>query len=495
MLEPTSTGLSPQFQRLIQRTLQSERQPKVELENQREQKKNFDSVLDTFDTKLSSLHGNLQGLTDTVSNPFDGRSAQPTEETSAFSVSANDQASLGTHTLTVNRLASADGRVSETFNADGTGLRNFFDTNGEQTFSVEVATPTDDNPDNRTSIDVTVNPDGSTNEEILNDIRTAIDDAFDSAVDNETIESDERPTASVINPTSGEARLSLRSASTGFRGRLSFTDSADSLLADIELNAGQLADDTNGGMIKTVGSDEQTSKLTSEFELDGLTLFRNTNNVTDALDGVTIDLQDATGTNNTFEVTPDSEGAKEEVTTFVDNFNEVLSFIDEKTNVDAESGNRGDFAGERTFRSLRFNLRNEAIEDVSGLPDGLNSLRDIGVEMNEDGTLELADEDALTSAVRTDPDVVKELFMGDDGVATRMKARVDRFVEAGGVLDERQDSVDATVDRLDDRIGRLEDRLSRREEQLRERFTEVEQTIRSLQRQQQSISQRLGITG
>jgi len=495
MLEPTSTGLSPQFQALIQRSLQAERQPKVDLENQREQKKNFNSVLDTFDSKLSGLHSTLEGLTDTVSNPFDGRSAQASEETSAFSVSANDQASIGTHSLAVNRLASADGRVTETFNADATGLRDFFDTNGAQTFSVEVATPTEDNADARTAIDVTVDPDGSTNEEILNDIQSAIDSAFDSAVDDGTIESDQRPNASVVNPTSGEARLSLRSGTQGFQGRLSFTDSANNLLSDIELNAGQLADDTNGGMIKTVGSDEETSKLTSEFELDGLTLFRNTNSVSNALDGVTIDLQEATGSKNTFEVTPDSEGAKEEVNAFIEKFNDVLNFIDDKTNVDAETQERGDFAGERTFRSLRFNLRNEVVQDVSGLPEEANTLRDIGIESNDDGTLELADEEALTAAVRDDPDVVQELFMGNDGVATRMQERVDRFVETGGVLDERQDSVDATIDRFDDRIGRLEDRLSRREEQLRERFTELQQTIQSLQSQQQSISQRLGAIG
>lgn len=485
-----SSGLSPQYQRLIRRTLQIESQPKVDLENRRKQKKNTKSVVSDLDSKLSSLQSQLSTLTDTVSSPFEGRSASAEEGTNAFSVSADKTASTGSHSLTVNRLASNDGRVSQTYNSGGSGLRTFFDNNGSQTFSVEVATPTDSNPDARTSIDVTVDPSGSTNEEILKEVRTAIDDAFQSAVDNGTIDSDERPNPSVINPTSDTARLSLRSAKTGYQGRLGFTDSTDNLLSELQLNANQLANDTQGGELTEVGSDESSSKLTSEFVLDGLTLTRNSNKVTDALDGVTINLDEATGTESSFEVTVDEEGAKSAVQEFIDRFNEVNSFLQDKTEVDPEKDKRGPLASDSTFQRLQRQLRNDATRSVSSQPDGLNTLEDIGIEANRDGTLELKDEDAFRTALRESQDDVKSLFAGSDGVATRLETRVDQFVDTGGVIDTREDSIDSSIDRIDNRIERLDKRLKRREEQLRERYAQVQSTIRSLSRQQQAITSR-----
>lgn len=487
-----STGLAPKYQRLIQRTLQIESQPKIDLQEQRQQKKNKKSAVNDLDGKLSSLKNQLGTLTDTTSNPFDGRTASAEEGTTAFSVSADETASTGTHSLSVNRLASNDGRVSKTYNSGGTGLKDFFDTNGEQTFSVEVATPTDSNPDKRTSIDVTVNSDGSTNEEVLNDIQTAIDDAFQSAVDNGTISSDERPDISVVNPTSDTARLSIRSAKTGYQGRLGFSDSADGLLSSLEVNANQLANDSQGGELTEVGSDESSSKLTSEFVLDGLTLTRNSNTVTDALDGVTINLDEANGTESSFEVKADVEGAQKEVQSFVDKVNEVITYLKEETDLaPSEDEERGTLADDGTFRRLDQQLRTDATSPVDGQPDALDTLADIGIEANRDGTLKISDEDALQDAIRNNQEDVKSLFNGTDGVATRLENRIDQFVGAGDLLDSRTDSLDRGIDRLDDRIDQFDERLERREEQLRERFANVQSTIRSLASQQQAISARL----
>jgi len=482
------SGLSTQYQRLIQRTLQIESQPKLDLENRREQKKNTKSIVSDLDGKLSSLQSQLSSLTDPTASPFEGRSASAEEGTEAFSVSADKTASTGSYSLAVNRRASADGRVSQTYDADQSGLADVFANNGAQTFSVEVATPSQSQ--DRTAIDVTVDSDGATNKEVLNDIQSAIDSAFQSAVDDGTISSDERPSVSVLNPTSGTARLSLRSADTGYQGRLGFSDSGNNLLSELQVNADQLADDTQGGEITEVGTDEGSSKLTSEFELNGLTFTRNSNEVTDAVDGVTISLDEATGTESSFEVAADEEGAKSAVTEFIDRFNEVNSFLQNKTEVDPESDERGPLANDSTFQRLQRQLRNDATRPVSGQPDTLSTLADIGIEANRDGTLKLTDEEALLSALRENQGALKDLFAGPDGVATRLETRVDQFVDTGGVIDNREDSIDDTVDRLDDRIEQFDERLARREQQLRDRFTQVQSTIRALANQQQAITAR-----
>lgn len=492
---PSSSGLSLTYQRLIQRTLQIENQPKVDLQNRRERKKNTKSLVSDLDGKLSSLQSQLGTFTDATSDVFEGRSASAESGTKAFSVSADKTASTGTHSVAVDRLASEDGRVSQTYDAEGSKLSTFFTNNGAQTFDVKVATPTDSNPDARTSISVTVDSSASTNEGVLKDIQSSIDDAFQTAVDNGSISSDERPGVSVVNPMSGTARLSLRSSQTGYQGRLGFTDSADGLLASgtktLGISADQLAKSggvgAQGGELTEVGTDETSSKLTSEFTLDGLTLTRNSNKVENALDGVTINLDEATGTESSFGVTVDEKGAKSAVKEFISRYNEVNSFLREKTKVNPESNERGALADDSTFRRLERQLRTDATAPVSGQPDDLETLADIGVEASRDGSLKLADADKLTTALRENQGALKDLFSGSDGVATRLENRVKQFVDAGGILDSREDIIESTVDRLDDRIDQFDNRLERRQKQLRDRYAQVQSTIRSLASQQQAL--------
>ena len=487
----TSTGLSPQYQRLIQQTLRIESQPKIDLENQREQKKNKKSAVNDLDGKLSSLQTQLDTLTDTTTNPFEGRTASAEDGTTAFSVSADETASTGTHSLSVNRLASEDGRVSKEYTSGGSDIDNAFSS--DQTFNVEVATPSDSGTDRKSvQVDVSASDLSGTNEEVLNNIKSAVDSAFQSAVDDGTIASDERPDVSVVNPTSDTARLSIRSSQTGYDGRLGFSDSTDGLLSSLEVNADQLADDTRGGELTEVGTDESSSKLTSEFTLDGLTLTRNSNTVDDALEGVTINLDEANGTESNFEVASDVEGAKTVVEDFVDKVNEVITFLKEETDLAPSEGEeRGTLADDGTFRRLDQQLRTDATSPVDGQPEGLNTLADIGIEANRDGTLKLSDENALEDAVRNNQDAVKSLFNSSDGVATRLENRVDQFVGAGDLLDSRTDSIDRGIDRMDDRIDQFDERLERRQQQLRDRFANVQSTIRSLASQQQAISARL----
>jgi Flagellar capping protein len=495
-----SSGLSPQYQRLIQRTLQIERQPKLELQNERQQKQDTKSVVSDLDGKLSSLQSQLSTLTDATSSPFDGRSASAAEGTEGFSVSADKTASAGSHSLSVKRLASEDARASKEYTSGASGGTNDLSSiNSKQTFDLEVATPSDSNTDRKSvRVELSSSDFTGTNEEVLNNVQSAIDSAFQSAVDSGKIASDERPNASVINPTSNTARLSVRSPEQGYDGRLEFSNTGtnDGLLSELQVQrsdgaVGENADGEDGGYITKVGASESDSELTSKLQLDGLTLKRNSNKVEDALEGVTINLDEANETESSFEVTADEEGARSVVENFVDRVNEVLTFLNEKTNVNPESGERGELADDSTFRRLSRQLRTDATRPVNGQPEGLNTLADIGVEANRDGTLKLTDEDALRTAVRENQGALKDLFAGPDGVATRMEKRVDSYVDAGGLLDDRQDSIDSSIDRIDDRIDGLDERLQRRQQQLQDRFAQVQSTIRSLASQQQSISQRL----
>ena len=479
------SGLSGGYQQLINSIILSEKSPQLRMEQKKSDLKVYKGVLTDLGTKLSDLESALETFTSETSNPFEASTAASTSESASFGVSSGGDAALGSHTLQVDRLAQTDTRVSQQYTSSATDLVGI----GSQTFDITVASPTDSDPENRETISVTVDPSGTTNEEVLEEIAASINTAMANAVDDETLETNQKAQASVVMESSGTLRLSLRSGQTGYTNRLEL--STGGLLDTLQVNQNDTTtDDDTGGQIYEVGGDATNSMLNSQFVLDGLTLYRDSNSVDDALNDVTLDLQQADGTQYTFSVDTDSESIKKDVEAFIKTFNDVQTYLKEKTKVDPENDSRGAFAGESAIRFLRYNLRNDAVGSVSGLPeDAPSTFGEVGIELNDDGKLELSDADALIEAATANPSALQDLFGGENGLATQMLQNVEGYTGAGGIVSERTESVDTQINRIDDKVADFEARLERRREQLTEQFARVQRI------QQESLSQQQSIAG
>ncbi len=474
------------YELLISQIVRIESQPKQELEIRKSAQEKLKSILSDLNSKLSAFDGILDTLTDPLSNPFGTKKATVSDET-FFTVAATSKAALGTHKLAVERLAQTDTRLSKEFSETGNSLRSKF--NKQQTFKIEVAHPTDTDPDNRIKISVTVDPTGTKDGEILREIADAINQAMDEAVSNGDITSDERAQATVVTTSTGKVRLSLRSGKTGYTYRLDFKDSKNKVLEELELNASQLSTATDGGMVYDVGTDPTDSLLNSKIIVDGLTIYRDGNTLTDVFPGLTITLKKPTTSEQEFTIDTDKEAIKKEIESFIDAYNELQKFIQQKTLVDGEADIRAELAGDTTFTGLRYNLRTELAREVTGQPaDAPTLLSDIGITVNRDGTLTLSDEEALFSALEDNQDAVASLFNGTDGYATRLKSRLDAFLGSKGIVNTRIGVIKDRIDRLDTEIKKWEERLSRRESMLREQFAQVQETLALLNGQQATLN-------
>jgi flagellar hook-associated protein 2 len=292
----------------------------------------------------------------------------------------------------------------------------------------------------------------------------------------------------VVNETSTTARLSLRSGDTGYTNRLEFTADPDGVLAAIGVNTNALAAGNNGGYTTLVGTSEETSELNSKFELDGLTIYRDSNLITDALEGVSLTLREVTTDAADFTVTPDASGIEEEINDFIQKYNDVLSYIKSKSVVDGDTGARGAFAGDRTFMSLRLDMREDMVRLVDDQPDGApEQITDLGFKVNTDGSLKLEDADALIAAVEADPDAVRSFFAGDDGVAARLVDRLENYLGFSGIVRERQRNLDDRIRSINHDIADEEDRLARREVRLRAEFARLQEALVLYQGQAASL--------
>ncbi len=483
---------SDPYEQLIANIIAIEREPQLNLKFQKSEQERLKGVLGDADSKLSALDTILKRMLDTVSNPFGARSALVGADM-GFDVSVSDSTPFGSHSVQIDRLARVDTRLTKQFNRADSSLSAFFGANGAQTFSISVGHPTEADPNARVDVSVTVDPVGTTDEEILKEIRTAIDDAMSAAVEAGEIESDERAYASVVNETSTTSRLSLRSASTGYAHRIEFNDSGAGLLSFLEINTNALQTGTSGGQVTEVGTGETDSLLNAKLVVDGVTIYRNENRITDAIDGATLTLKNVTDTVQEFNVDTNSESIRTEINEFISKYNEILTFISGKSQIDADTDTRGDFANDSAFRGLRFNMRNEMVRSVTGQGAGAPaSLADIGITINKDGTLTLSDEDKLLTAIREDADGFKKLFSGPDGYATRLQTRVDEFLGTGGLIKKREEVLENKISRLSDRITDWDDKLLRRENSLRMEYARLREALAAFQNQQSSFNMILG---
>jgi len=223
--------------------------------------------------------------------------------------------------------------------------------------------------------------------------------------------------------------------------------------------------------------------------VDGITVTRDSNTISDVLQGVTLTLKDV-GT-VTIEVQHDVDRVMERIKAFVDQYNSVQNFIKEKT------GDGGVLQGDVLLGRIQFQLRQLATARVDGAPEPYNQLAMIGISVDRYGTMTL-DEGKLRAALEADPDAVYRLFAGKleednfEGVAVRMGKELEQWLRSNeGLLASRQQMFENRMKDIDRSIERLEARLELREQTLRRQFTRLEEVLAALQTQSAWLSAQL----
>ncbi len=472
-------------QYLVDQFMRFEQEPLQILTGKKSKLNSTTQLLSELDSKLSALQKRTQRMTDTFTNYFAARTAL-SSNTDVLNASATSAAKIGTHSVTVDRLASADTRVSQQYDSAASSFSSY---TTDQTFTIEVAHPTDTDANNRVSISVTVAASAFTgdNESVLKAISTAVDSAMDEAVANDVIKNEERVNGSVVSEENGKSRLQFISANSGYTYRMDF--GASTLLDDLQINAGTQASGTAGGYMYAVGTSASTSNLNSKFTLDGLTYYRDSSNVDDALQGLTLNLKNIFTSEETVTVSTDYKAVKEEVQGFIDAFNESISFLRKETQYNAGTESRGSLADDLKYRTISLDLRDIVASEVTDITYGeYNLLYDIGLEMDQQGRLSIKDEDKFKTAVETNSEYVSDLFNGSDGIATRINDYLEGYVKSGGTISQSKKNISRQISTLDTRIDLENTLLEQKRAQLTKEFVELQSAMSRVQSQQQFFS-------
>jgi len=168
----------------------------------------------------------------------------------------------------------------------------------------------------------------------------------------------------------------------------------------------------NLGVLQNGYQNELVRAQDAEFTLDGFHFKRSKNQVSDAIQGVTITLLSADADNPKvarLTLARDAEAAKGAVTNFVNAFNSIVDFLKQNASIDKNTLQAGVLFGDTTVSTVVDGLINRIISAVPNLQDGLRVLAQVGVQLGQDGKLSF-DEGKFTQALAQDLQGVMRLF-------------------------------------------------------------------------------------
>jgi len=147
--------------------------------------------------------------------------------------------------------------------------------------------------------------------------------------------------------------------------------------------------------------------------VDGTTYTKASNTVMDIIQGVTLNLLQADATNGVIlSVSSNASGATEKIKNFVSAYNEFNTFLNEQLNINANSSQASALLGDPTLRAIQKKLKDIISGQISGLTTGKANLSQIGITSNSKTGALSVDDGALSTAISSDPEGVRKLFLG-----------------------------------------------------------------------------------
>jgi flagellar hook-associated protein 2 len=441
------TGLNTNA--LIQGLVQAEQGPINILQGQKTVLQAQQGVYTTLVSSLATLQSAAQGLS--LSSDFNQKSASSSDP-SVLTVSADSLAQAGSNAIVVDTLAKAQTIESATFTSSADAIGT-----GKLTIHVgATATPITIDATNKT----------------LSGLQNAINGSGAGV------------TASIVNlgtKASPDYRLILQSKNTGTENAVTVTGT---LSGGTDPFAG-------GGTVVQAAAN-------ALFSVNGLTVSRTNNTVSDIIPGVTLTLLkegnhdgvvSSSDASSNVSISLNNNGIQSSIQSFVDAYNAVNKIVSSQFSLDPTTSHQGVLAGDAALRGVMSRLRSE-LSAAGGNGTGFTHLSDIGIRFQDDGSLTL-DTTKLNNALDTNSTAVANLFsLVQNGVGKRIPDAVDSMINpVTGSLVAREQGIQARIGRIDQQVTDEQQRLAAYQSQLTQQFAALEQMVSQIQSQGNFLTQ------
>jgi len=209
-------------------------------------------------------------------------------------------------------------------------------------------------------------------------------------------------TATLLNDgSSAPNRLVLTNSQTGQTQSMSIAVEGDAGLStllnyDPSNNSGQALSET-------------AKAQDAQIKVDGISITKSSNTITDAITGVTLSLQKVnTGNPTSLSLTRNTSTLTTNLTNFVNGYNTLIGTITSLTAYDKTTKTGAALYGESSLRSIKNQIRS-TLTAVLPNATGFTNMNQLGISFQKDGTLAL-DSTKLQSAITGSYDKIANLF-------------------------------------------------------------------------------------
>ncbi|WEJ70692.1 MULTISPECIES: flagellar filament capping protein FliD [unclassified Pseudomonas] len=470
----TGTGTGLNIDNIVQTMVAAEKAPKQnQLDTLEKATTTKITGIGSLKSALSTFQTALEALNKTAN--FQARSATSSKN-DLIGVTATDKAGIGSYQIEVKQLAAASKVALAAIPANGDKAATF----GQGTLSIKLG--------DTALPDIKIDSSNNT----LAGVRDAINTAGKDAGVSATIITDEHGSRLVLSSSKTGAGKDISVAVSGDDG------SGSAKLTDLAFTPPAVPTDPTiqdpPAVSDPSGARMLVRSKSAELTVDGLKITSESNTVTDALEGVTLNLKGVTeaSTPVTVGVSLDQSGVKKNIQSFVDAYNALVSTINSQTKVtkvgDDKAPVTGALVGDATARAISASLHQELV-NVQG--DGkIRALADLGITTQTDGTLAI-DSTKLDKAVTGNFDEITALFTGDNGLAARLTDRVKPYTITNGILDQRNSSLQATLKSVDKQQVTLDARMTALQERLYKQFNAMDALVSQLTQTTNSLTSQL----
>lgn len=433
---------------------------KNEYQTQQTAWKDVNSRLDSFYKKLDALKSK---------DTFNAKSVNVSSK-DFVSVTADSSASTGSYKIQVSQLASATrltgGKIPVESLKDELGITgNLILNNGESEDPFEF---------------------NVTSEMSLKDVKDMINDQSDK---------------SKIKANIVDNRLILERTDTGEK-TLTLEGSA---VSNLKLNENVVVDGK-----------------AAIFTVDGIEIQKDSNKISDVLEGVTFNLENvhAADKSDMLRITDNTGTAADALKDVIDQYNSLNSFIETQLSVGEDPSDKnnktGALVGDSALMRLQTNLRSLLTRNMDTASDSVNSLQDLGVEIDRDG-LATFDRTAFVETFEKDPNGVSLFFHSSEneeipsvyengepttetvtkltGFANVTRSLVNEYISSTtGIIKTKSDTYDRLIKDVNKRIETFNTRIETKRQQYIKQFTALDTAMMQAESQLQFMMGQLGGT-
>ena len=451
---------------LLTQLVNAEKAPQQAIINQQTATANANiSALGTLQSALTTFQSALANLKD--ASDYNAKTAT-SSDTSAFSATAVTTADVGNYNIGIVSVAQANKIASANFASQTT-------TVGDGTLTIGVGS---------SSFDVAITAG-------VNDTVAGIRDAINNAPGNTGVK------ASLLTVSDGAGgtavKLVLTSTNTGAANQISVS------VADSD---GTNTDNTGLSQLYYLKSDTKNSQLSqvnaaqdASITVDGFPATSSTNTFSSTIPGVTITALQASAdplnpTTAQLTIANDTSSIAQSVQTFVTAYNTLIGTFNQLATYNPTTQVAGPLFGDSSVALIQSQINKAIYSPVTGAAPTLNTLAQIGITTNADGTLSF-DANLFGSATNNGSDATDlgTLFSGANGIAGQLDNLITQVTGSGGVLSTDQQKYTTLLSQLSDQQTALNARIATFQATYQAQFAALDQIVQQLNQTSSFLTQ------